>query len=367
MADPATTLYRFQSRNRRKPGPESLHYPVPPAKSLFGKHNEWGLPIGNLTSQFWGNVYLNELDQFVKRRLRCRYSLRCVDDLVLLSEQRDELVRWRGEIETFLRERLQLELRADQKEPFPVGRGVEFVGWQTWWNRRLPRRRTLGNLDARLKAFERQAMRPACGGRAQRIDLRHADAARLRSVVASYSGHLGHGQAMRAWEAAWDRHPWLAALFARRGWQVAERWPRRRIAAARRFQGQYWALVRRAGENSLVFCQVGRFVEFRGPQRVTAERVLGLRRTYLPRGPYAFTAGFPVRWSGYYKRRAIAQGLTIVEVPERPAPLAFGCRARVPNGGAGAGDRLGDGSPRLTPVANQPSSVASARWRHGAR
>ncbi|MGH8473402.1 MAG: hypothetical protein ACREVJ_13310, partial [Gammaproteobacteria bacterium] len=68
-----TTHYRFQSRNRRKPGPESLHYPVPPAKSLFGKHNERGLPIGNLTSQFWGNVYLNELDRVPRPATRyCR-------------------------------------------------------------------------------------------------------------------------------------------------------------------------------------------------------------------------------------------------------------------------------------------------------
>ncbi|MGQ0593820.1 MAG: hypothetical protein ACT4QB_14605 [Gammaproteobacteria bacterium] len=128
------------------------------------------------------------------------------------------------------------------------------------------------------------------------------------------------------------------------------------IAQARRFQGQYGALVRRAGEGCLVFCQVGRFVEFRGPQRATAERVLGLRRTYLPRGPYGFTAGFPVRWSGYYKRRAIEQGLTVVDVPERPAPLASGCSARA-YGGAGAGDRLGDGSPRLTGLSTKRNSM----------
>lgn len=274
-------------------------------------------------------MYLNELDQFVKRTLKCRYYLRYVDDLVLLSEKPEELARWRGEIETFLRERLRLELRAELRDPFPVGRGVEFIGWKTWWNRRLPRRRTLGNLRARLAAFERRAVWPALGGQAQRIDLRHADVARLRSVVASYSGHLRHGQAMRDWETAWDRHPWLGALFAREGWAVEERWPLRRIARARRFQGQYGALVRRACERCLIFCQVGRFVEFRGPQRAAAEQALGLRRAYLPRGPYAFTAGFPVRLSGYYKRRAIAQGLTVVDVRERPAPLASGCKARL--------------------------------------
>ena len=323
-----TSHYRFRSLTPGAPGPGSDQYPIPPEKSLFGKENACGLPIGNLTSQFWGNVYLNELDQFVKRRLRCRYYLRYVDDLVLLGERPDELARWRGEIEAFLRERLHLELRTEQRDPFPVGRGVELVGWKTSWSRRLPRRRTLGNLRARLGAFERQAVRPALGGQAHRIDLRRADLAGLRSVVASYSGHLRHGQAMRDWERAWQRHPWLGALFARAGWAVEERWPQPRIVQARRFQGQYGALVRRAGEGCLVFCQIGRFVEFRGPQRALATRVLGLRRAYLPRGPYAFTVGFPVHLSGYYQRRAIEQGLSVVEIREGPAPLGSGCKAR---------------------------------------
>ncbi len=67
-----TTDYRFRSLDPGAPGPGSSRYPIPAAKSLFGKGNERGLAIGNLTSQFWGNVYLNELDQFVKRRLGCR-------------------------------------------------------------------------------------------------------------------------------------------------------------------------------------------------------------------------------------------------------------------------------------------------------
>ena len=66
-----TTDYRFYARGRRIPAPGSEGYPVPERKSLFGKDNVRGLPIGNLTSQFWANAYLNELDQFLKRTLRC--------------------------------------------------------------------------------------------------------------------------------------------------------------------------------------------------------------------------------------------------------------------------------------------------------
>jgi hypothetical protein len=56
------------------------------------------LPIGNLTSQFWANVYLNELDQFVKRTLKCRYYIRYVDDLVLLDTTPETLRQWREAI-----------------------------------------------------------------------------------------------------------------------------------------------------------------------------------------------------------------------------------------------------------------------------
>jgi hypothetical protein len=103
---------------------------------------------------------------------------------------------------------------------------------------------------------------------------------------------------MRGWQGAWGRRPWLGAVFAHRGWQVEQCWPARRIARAPRFQAQYWQFVRRAGERCLVFCQVGRFVEFRGPQRALAERVLGLRPAYLPRGTYGFTVGFPMPLCG---------------------------------------------------------------------
>ena len=154
--DPTTShRYRSPAANALREGarrgrPGTVWYPIPAQKSLFGKQNERGLPIGNLTSQFWANVYLNELDQFVKRRLRCRYYVRYVDDLVLLSTDPGELERMRDEITGFLGDYLRLKLRVEDEEPEPVSRGIDFVGWKTWWNRRLPRRRTLGSLEARL-------------------------------------------------------------------------------------------------------------------------------------------------------------------------------------------------------------------------
>jgi RNA-directed DNA polymerase len=329
-----TTNYSFQSRGRHVPGPQSLRYPVPSRKSLFGKGNERGLPIGNLTSQFWGNVYLNELDQFVKRTLKCRQYLRYVDDMVLLAPERDTLVRWQSAIDAFLRERLQLALRPELTTPFLVGKGIDFVGWKTWWNRRVPRRRTLSTIRAKLTTFERGAVHPVSQGRAQRIDLRRQDTAgsvaRLQSTLASYAGHLRHGATQRVWTAIWEQYPWLRALFARRGWVFTERWSRRHTARARDLRSQYWSLARHAGNDCLLFFPVGRFIKFYGPQRIMAARVFGLRVTPLPRAGYAFTVGFPTQLSDLYRARALRQGLLVVEVRQLPPELGRDCIPRQP-------------------------------------
>lgn len=244
------------------------------------------------------------------------------------------LSRWCAAIEAFLRERLRLELRPELTTPFPVGQGIDFVGWKTYWNRRLPRRRTLGNLRARLEVFEHVAVQPVQNRMAQRIDLQRQDKAgsveRLRSVLASYSGHLQHGAAWRAWEALWAEYPWLTALFEHRGWALKERWAQRPIARAPSFQAQYWRLASHAGHDALIFFQVGRFIGFYGPQRLIAMRTLGLRGVALPRANYAFTAGFPVHLTALYTVRAVRQGRIVVEVQQAPTTLRQGCALRLP-------------------------------------
>jgi len=268
-----TQNYSFRWKRRHVPPPWDDEYPVPTQKSLFDRGNERGLPIGNLTSQFWANVYLNEVDQFVKRELHCPWYVRYVDDMVLLDHDAAELVGFRELIKAFLNERLGLQLRDPDMEPQPVRDGVLFVGWRTWWSHRVPRRQTLQNLEQRLDRYERLAVRPAWGGSAQcvEVDRRdvHAATARLRSVLASYGGHLRHGAAFGVWQTAW-RRGWLQLLFRRDGWRAIERWPVLRSLTQPRFAQQYRRLLRHAGDDVPVFCQVGRFVELYGPQRLAA-------------------------------------------------------------------------------------------------
>jgi hypothetical protein len=81
---------------------------IPPHKTLFGTGPHQGLPIGNLNSQFFANVYLNGLDQFVKHQLHCRHYLRYCDDFVLLAPEREQLLDWREQIAAYLHDNLRL-------------------------------------------------------------------------------------------------------------------------------------------------------------------------------------------------------------------------------------------------------------------
>jgi len=134
---------------------ENIINKIPPNKSLFGKDNKKGLPIGNLTSQFFANVYMNELDQFVKHSLKARYYIRYVDDLVLLSDNKDTLVKWRQDIETFLAEKLLLRLHPNRRKLQPISNGIDFLGYITRRDYILVRRRVINNLNSRLRHFER--------------------------------------------------------------------------------------------------------------------------------------------------------------------------------------------------------------------
>ncbi|MCK6555458.1 hypothetical protein L6Q96_12895 [Candidatus Binatia bacterium] len=320
-----TTDYRFKPGGARVPAPYSGRYPIPKGKSLFGGGNERGLPIGNLTSQFWANVYLNPLDQFVKRELKCRYYLRYVDDLVLLHEDADWLRAAGTRIASFVEETLLLSLRDDGAEPRRVSTGVEFVGWRTWWTHRRVRRRTLHNLDEHLAGYRaRLVCRMGESGVATIPFPADADRARfkgdavplvrLRSTLASYAGHLRQGAAWRQWEAVWDRHEWLDALYVRRGWTVAARCPAARRAES--FARAYAALARAIGPDGLVFVQVGRYIEFFGSQRLVAQRVFGLRPIRSPRAGYALTAGFPIALLRRFVLRALAAGYVVVQVAQ---------------------------------------------------
>ena len=101
---------------------------LPASKSLFKAKPGCGLPIGNLTSQLFSNVYLNELDQFVKRELGFRHYGRYVDDFYIIDESYERLESAIPIIEDFLQTRLNLNLNKRKIHLNPVEQGVRFLG-----------------------------------------------------------------------------------------------------------------------------------------------------------------------------------------------------------------------------------------------
>jgi hypothetical protein len=132
-------------------GPRGRLALIPAHKSLFTQDADHGLPIGNLSSQFFANVYLDELDQLVKHRLRASHYVRYVDDFVLLHESPKQLNAWRAAIAAFLEERLGLKLNDAKTVLQPVARGIDFVGQVIRPHRRSLRRRTFREALSRLE------------------------------------------------------------------------------------------------------------------------------------------------------------------------------------------------------------------------
>ena len=101
---------------------------LPNSKSLFYTEENCGLPIGNLTSQLLSNVFLNVLDQYMKRELKCKHYGRYVDDFFIVSRNKDRLRKIIPLISNFLKEKLGLDLHMGKTRIINVKYGVEFLG-----------------------------------------------------------------------------------------------------------------------------------------------------------------------------------------------------------------------------------------------
>lgn len=95
-----------------------------------------GMPLGNWTSQFFANVYLNELDQFVKHQLKAKYYIRYVDDFVILHVSKEKLIRYRNEVACFL-SKLKLELHPSKCTIKGIKQGIHFLGFRIFARHKL--------------------------------------------------------------------------------------------------------------------------------------------------------------------------------------------------------------------------------------
>ena len=124
-----------------------------PADTLTSKPT--GLPIGNLTSQFFANLYLNELDYFVKFQLRQRYYIRYMDDFLIFSDDKKALVGIKAKIKDFLKNRLALQMHEGKSQIYATEKGVKFLGFRIYRDYRRLASDNVRRFRKRLKRFAR--------------------------------------------------------------------------------------------------------------------------------------------------------------------------------------------------------------------
>ncbi|MFC1721445.1 reverse transcriptase domain-containing protein [Patescibacteria group bacterium] len=111
-----------------------------------------GLPLGNLTSQLFANIYMNEFDQWIKHKLKTKYYVRYADDFVILGDNEPELKRLVFPIYLFLKERLRLDLHPKKVFIRTLASGVDFLGWVHFPDHRVLRQTTKRRALAKIKS-----------------------------------------------------------------------------------------------------------------------------------------------------------------------------------------------------------------------
>jgi len=154
-----------------------------PGDDLFAPLRPRGLPIGNLTSQFWSNVYLNPFDWFVKRELRCRAYLRYVDDFALFSDDKKQLWEWKVAVMERL-QRLRLTIHEPQAQVIPTRDGIPWLGFVVYPNFRRLKRRNAVKFSRRLR---------------RNLDLYDAGQISFAELDASVSGWVNHVRYADTW------------------------------------------------------------------------------------------------------------------------------------------------------------------------
>jgi len=110
-----------------------------------------GMPIGNMTSQFFANVYLNELDYFVKHKLKAKYYIRYVDDFVILDRNKENLIQIRNKIKKYLNKNLKIELHDDKSHIHPLFKGINFLGFRIFYYYKLLSKKNIREIKNRMK------------------------------------------------------------------------------------------------------------------------------------------------------------------------------------------------------------------------
>jgi len=291
---------------------------VPAHKSLLKVAPGKGLPIGNLTSQFFANVYLNELDQLIKHQLKCRFYLRYVDDFILLADRPESLLEWRVRIAEFLAEKLALTLKPGDRVK-RVSDGADFLGYIVRPNYRLCRRRVVNNLKERLDEFQKHLCSQSLleGIRVEHLNCDPETVNQLRQVLAAYLGHFKHADTYRLQKSLFCRYHWLSFLFrvndSRLGYLF------KFSGIFRSFYQQVAFFRRRLAADIVLLVQVGAYLEIYDKDAERLAEPLGLHKRLGFRG-MSVTCGRPLDRAKIFIENIIKAGFSVAVIWESEKP-----------------------------------------------
>jgi retron-type reverse transcriptase len=163
-------------------------YETAPVGERDGRGGARGIPIGNLTSQLFANVYMNEFDQFMKHGLRAKHYARYTDDYAIASSNREELENVLNPASRFLHDRLFLTLHPQKVSIRKLHQGIDFLGYVFFDHHRLVRSKTRRRMFKRFKTNIAAWRAGAISDRA------------LGAALSSYRGVLSHANALRTAE-----------------------------------------------------------------------------------------------------------------------------------------------------------------------
>ncbi|MFH0923111.1 MAG: RNA-directed DNA polymerase [Candidatus Falkowbacteria bacterium] len=190
-------IFHSHAENYITKGDRSLFNLIPPHKSLRCQPKGRGLPIGNYTSQFFANLYLNELDQFVKRELKCKHYIRYVDDFILLYADKEKLKYFKDRINYFLKEKLSLELNSNKIRIQSLGKGIDFLGYFIKSDYTLVRQKVVNRLKNKL----------SCVNFADVNSLNELEYLNKNlAMINSYYGHFKHAESFNLRKNIYNNH-----------------------------------------------------------------------------------------------------------------------------------------------------------------
>lgn len=178
-------IFRNPVENCRRVCPKSFWNGLPASKSLFFSPKGIGLPIGDYTSQLFSNIYMNGFDQFVKRKLKCKYYGRYVDDFFIVHQDKNFLKSLIPMLSNYLKEELGLTLHPYKIHLQHFSKGISFLGAYIMPYRRMPRRRVISKFKSSSFAISKQCAQ--------------SDISTEKKHLATLNSYLGYMQHMKSY------------------------------------------------------------------------------------------------------------------------------------------------------------------------